>query len=54
MIYVYRRSLFTKVSNQRSLIKIENTNSIALGRFELPSSAPKADMLGHYTTGLYF
>jgi hypothetical protein len=26
---------------------------IALGRFELPSEAPKASMIGRYTTGLY-
>ena len=27
-------------------------NSIALGRFELPSTGPEPVMLGHYTTGL--
>ena len=27
---------------------------IALGRFELPSPAPKAGMIDHYTTGLIF
>ncbi len=26
---------------------------IAPGRFELPSPAPKASMIVHYTTGLY-